>query len=299
MGLANNLLSLHLRNNVTQGTIITIKLKIIMKKFTFAIMALAAMTLASCGNSTKSGDAADSTAVDTTSFEQSQLKASVKMHLDSLATLVNEKQFDAIDDNIKAGKIKLTDEDKKVKPNYLLSPEAAANLTSMGQKYAAYAMLAADREVANAYGMDVKGYDETLSKLAADINDPAMKKASEATGKQAQAEALYKAMEAEGRINFYWIMSSAATLETVYVMAQNLDKFCVGYTDDQIANITFRMVCVIDALDNLSAYDPQVMGVSEALTPLKTLNAITVDQFKKQLNDAKEQIAASRAAFLK
>ena len=106
-------------------------------------------------------------------------------------------------------------------------------------------------------------------------------------------------MEAEGRINFYWIMTSAATVETVYVLSQNVEKFCAGYTDDQVANITFRIFCIIDAIEQLSVYDPQIVGIAEALNPLKNLNAITLADFKKELAASKEQIEASRAAFLK
>lgn len=269
-----------------------------MKKFTIAIVAFAAMVFASCGGSKTQQDATDQ---DTTpkTFEQAQLEASVKMHLDSLSTQINEKQFAAIEENIKAGKIKLTDEEKKVKPTYLLSPSVSSEVTTIGQKYAAMAMLMADKEVAGLYDMEVKGYDEAISKLAADINDPAIKKAEEAATKAEQNQVLYKEMDAEGRINFYWIMTSAATLETLYVMSQNVEKYCVGYTDEQISNITFRLFCIIDAIDQLSVYDAQIQGLAEALAPLKDINATNLADFKKELQESKQKIDASRAAFIK
>ena len=268
-----------------------------MKKFTLAIVAFAAMVLASCGGSKPQQEVADQDTTQT--FEQAQLKAAVKMHLDSLSTQINEKQFAAIEENIKAGKIKLSADEKKVKPTYLLSPTVSDNATSIGQKYAIMAMLTADKEVAALYDMEINGYDEAISKLVAEINDPAIKKANEAESKAEKNKILYREMEAEGRINFYWIMTSAATIETVYVLSQNVEKFCAGYTDDQVANITFRIFCIIDAIEQLSVYDPQIVGIAEALTPLKNLNAITLADFKKELAASKEQIEASRAAFLK
>lgn len=268
-----------------------------MKKFTLAIVAFAAMVLASCGGSKPQQEVAEQDSVKT--FEQAQLESAVKMHLDSLSTEINEKQFAAIEENIKAGKIKLSDEEKKVKPTYLLSPAVAQDLASIGQKYAVMAMLAADKEVAGLYDMEVKGYDEAVAKLAADINDPALKKAEETTSAIEKNKVLYKEMDAEGRINFYWILTSAATVETIYVMSQNIEKYCAGYTDEQISNITFRLFCIIDALDQLSVYDPQVQGIAEALNPLKELNATTLADFKKELESAKGKIEASRAAFLK
>lgn len=268
-----------------------------MKKFTLAIVAFAAMVFASCGGSKPQQEVTDQ---DTTkTFEQAQLEAAVKMHLDSLTTQINNKQFAAIEENIKAGKIKLSADEKKVKPTYLLSPTVGDEMTSIGQKYAAMAMLSADKEVAGLYDMEVKGYDEAIAKLVAEINDPAIKKANEATSQAEKNKILYKEMEAEGRINFYWILTSAATVETVYVMSQNIEKFCAGYTDDQVANITFRVFCIIDAIDQLSVYDPQIVGIAEALNPLKELNATTLADFKKELAASKEKIEASRAAFLK
>ncbi|MDO4993333.1 MAG: hypothetical protein Q4E26_10315 [Prevotellaceae bacterium] len=269
-----------------------------MKKFTLAIVAFAAMLFASCGGSKTQQEATDQ---DTTpkTFEQAQLEAAVKMHLDSLSTQINEKQFAAIEENIKAGKIKLSNIEKKVKPMYLLSPSIVQDITSIGQKYAAMAMLKADKEVAALYEMDVKGYEEAAAKLAADINDPALKKAEGATSAVEQNKVLYKEMSDEGRINFYWILTSAATVESLYVMSQNVEKYCAGYTDEQIANITFRLVCIINALNDLSVYDAQIQGIAEALNPLDNINATTLADFKKELQESKEKIEASRAAFLK
>ena len=134
-----------------------------MKKFTLAIVAFAAMVLASCGGSKPQQEVADQ---DTTkTFEQAQLEASVKMHLDSLSTQINEKQFAAIEENIKAGKIKLSADEKKVKPTYLLSPAVSANATSIAQKYAILAMLTADKEIAALYDMDLIRFSTRKWKL--------------------------------------------------------------------------------------------------------------------------------------
>ena len=147
--------------------------------------------------------------------------------------------------------------------------------------------------------MNLNGADEKYDGTAKTALAEVIKKAQEAATKAEQNKILYKEMEAEGRINFYWILTSAATVETVYVLSQNVEKFCAGYTDDQVANITFRIFCIIDAIDQLSVYDPQIQGIAEALSPLKDLQATTLADFKKELASSKEKIEASRAAFLK
>ncbi|MCQ2220776.1 MAG: hypothetical protein MJZ12_05250 [Prevotella sp.] len=268
-----------------------------MKKFTFAIVAMAAMMFASCGNKAQQPAADD---VDTTkTFEQEQIEASIKMHLDSIAAAMNEKDLSGIAAIAKEGKLTLSADEKKVQPVYLLSANIADELTTIGQKYAAIAMLAIDKEVAKVYDMNIEDYDATIAKLASDINDPAIKKLHDAEiNKEALAQ-LSKDMDEEGRINFFWIASSAATVENLYIMSQNVEKFLASYTDEQVSNITFRLFCLLDAMDRLSVYDPQIVGIAEGLEPLKNLNATTVEEFKKELTDSKEMIEASRAAFLK
>lgn len=268
-----------------------------MKKFTFAIVAMVAMMFASCGNKAQQPAADD---VDTTkTFEQEQIEASIKMHLDSIAAAMNEKELAGIAAIAREGKINLSADEKKVQPVYLLAPSVADELTTIGQKYAAIAMLAVDKEVAKVYDMNVDDYNATIAKLASDINDPAIKKLHDGdVSKEALAQ-LSKDMDEEGRINFFWITTSAAMVENLYIMAQNVEKFIDGYTDEQVANITFRLFCILDAMDRLSVYDPQIVGIAEGLEPLKNINATTVEEFKKELADSKEMIEASRAAFIK
>lgn len=274
-----------------------------MKKFSLAIAAFAAMLLASCGGQNAqqtSEEAVTDSATAAIKFEQSQIQESIKMHVDSIAAEMNGKSFNNVFDNAKNGKITLTDEEKKVKPEYLVQPSVANDLATYSQKYAALPMLMLDREVAKLYGLDTAEYDNVIAKLTSDINDPAFKAMNETEGDLvAKHQALYEGMEKEGRINFYWILSSAGVVENLYVMSQNTDKFLAGYTDEEVADITFRLVCILDALDRLSVYDPQIPGIAEALEPLKVLNAVTVEEFKTQLNTAKADIEAARNALLK
>lgn len=271
-----------------------------MKKITLAIAAFAALALASCGGQTKAGDNVDSTEVVEKSFEQEQVEAAIKMHVDSLVAQMNEKDFKGVGERFKNGEVKLTADDKKVKPTYLLAPAVSEETATVAQKYSTLAMLFVDSQVAKAYDMDTEAYDAAISKLITEVNDPAFKKATDLDGDaKAKSDLLYKEMDKEGRINFYWIATSAFALEDIYILTQNVEKHLEGYTDAQVEAITFRLFCILDALDQLSTYDPQIPGIAEALSPLKKLDAVTVADFKKQLEEAKEEIEASRAAFLK
>lgn len=269
-----------------------------MKKFTISIVALAAMVITSCGGGKSQQEASD---VDSTkSFEQEQVEAAIKMHIDSLVANMNDKDVVSISDRFENGQVKLTAEDKKVKPDYLLAATTADEATTIAQKYTALSMLMIDQKVAAAYDMDTADYNAAISKLITEINDPALNKAQELDGDlKAKSDLLYKEMSDEGRINFYWIGSAAFMVEDLYILSQNAEKFLEGYTDDQVAAITFRIVCILDAIDRLSVYDPQIPGIADALTPLKDINAITVEDFKKELVASKEKLAASRQDMLK
>lgn len=269
-----------------------------MKKLTLVIVAFAAMVFASCGNKT-AGDATgqDSDTI-VKSFEQQQIEASVKMHLDSIAAEISTKKFTPLYQAINDGEITLTEDEIKVKPSYLMEAAVANDLQTIYQKYAAFAFLNTDKAVAKLYQMDTKAYEEAIAKLLADINDPALEKLQgKGTFQQIEKE-IYTEEEKAGRINFFWIATCAATVEQLYVASQNADKFLQGYDDEAVANITFRIVLILDALDNLSQYDAEIQGLAEAIQPLKKINATTVDELKKELAEVKDELAKSRQALL-
>ena len=49
----------------------------------------------------------------------------------------------------------------------------------------------------------------------------------------------------------------------------------------------------------LSDYDPEIKPVAEAIAPLDVLNAMSVDELKAQLAEAKDKIEAARQALVK
>lgn len=271
-----------------------------MKKLTLAIVALAAMVLASCGGKTDANNGgADSDTIK--SFEQEQIEAAVKMHLDSLASELTAMKGLSLNQAIKDGKISLTDEDKKVKPDYLVDPAIANDLTTMVQKYRALIVLTTDAKIAEAYGMDVAPYNEAIQKIAADVNDEYLKDFNDATAEDAQKSLikLYEGEEKSGRVNLFWQAATAAIVENLYIISQNTDKFIVAFDDKAASDITFRIILLKDAVERLMEYDPQMQSLKEALQPIKVLNATTVAELKEQLNQMKEQLAASRASLLK
>jgi len=106
-------------------------------------------------------------------------------------------------------------------------------------------------------------------------------------------------MNDNGRINYFWQLASASLVEQLYVTNQNADKFLSVFNDEAAANVTFRIVLILDAINRLTDFDPEIKPVASALAPLDVLNATTVSELKAQLAEAKDKIAAAREALVK
>ena len=265
-----------------------------MKKLSILAVAFAALTFAACGGNKGTQNTEEKDSVK--SFEQEQIEASIKMHFDSLASELGKlKQLPIV---MKDGSITLTDQEKQVKPDYLLNLAAADNAMTLSEKYRVLSAIEVDKEVAKLYEMPTDEYDKVITKLAADINDPSFKSFDEGASVYEATQALYDAMNENGRINYFWQIVATSLVEQLYITSQNDEKFIAAFTDDAAANATFRIILIQDALNRLTEYDPELAPVAQAIEPLTVLNATTVGELKTQLAEAKEKIVASREALV-
>ncbi len=267
-----------------------------MKKITLVLMACAMVALSSCGNRKKSA-APETSAED--SFEIQQLEANLQAQLDSIASLFNNTRNPLIA-SLKNGNVVLSEAEKEVKPAYLIDPETTAGLTTLAQKYRAIAMLQFDAEVAGLYDMSKEPFNSSRDKLALDINDPALKKfVKDVDGIGNEAlNGLYDDEVKNGRICLFWEMTGAFTIESLYVMSQNIDKFTEGMTDADAESLTYRLFLAKYCTDQLVAFYPEMESLSKALAPLDVLNAMSMAEFKQQLAEMKGQLEIIRNALL-
>ena len=267
-----------------------------MKKITFFAAVIAAMAFTACG-----GNKSAQTTEETDSlkaFEQAQIEEKIKLELDSLAAEVGRLKNLPIVQSGENG-VQLTAEEKKVKPDYLLDPSLSEDATTLAEKYRVLSALSVDKSIAKLYEMPTEEYEAAITKLAADINDPSFKVLDDTSTIFETGQKLYDAMNENGRINYFWQIVASSLVEEIYVISQNTEKFITAFDDDSAANVTFRIVLLSDAVSRLSQYDPEFEPVAKAVGALSPLNAISVDQLKAQLEEAKEKIAESRADLLK
>jgi hypothetical protein len=268
-----------------------------MKKLSILAATFAAIVFAACGNKTaQNAESADSVVK---SFEQEQIEASIKMHVDSLASEIGKLKMVPFLQSDGNGGIKLTKEELQVKPDYLLDPAVAENAAVLTEKYRLLSALDIDRRAAKLYEMPTEDYDKAITKLAADINDPSFKILDSEGSVSETTQILYDEMEKNGRLNYFWQLAASSLVEQLYLANQNSDKYLSTFTDEAAAGTTFRVVLILDALKRLAQYDPEIVPVSEALNPLEVLNATTVSELKSQLAEAKDKIIAARAALIK
>ena len=112
-----------------------------MKKVKFLLMAVFAIALASCSSKPKQTEEEQE---EIKSFEQEQIEESIRVQLDSIANVLSGLKALPILEQTKSGELKLTDEEKKVKPDYLLSPEIAKEAITLSEKYRVLVALSID-----------------------------------------------------------------------------------------------------------------------------------------------------------
>jgi hypothetical protein len=267
-----------------------------MKQLTIFAVVIAALAFTACGGKKNVNNVEQADSVKT--FEQQQIEAKIKMELDSLAAELGKlKKLPFLQDGENG--LQLTEQEKQVKPDYLLNANVAEEAATLAEKYRILSALNVDRKIAALYEMPTEDYDKAITKLVADINDPSFKAIDDANTLFETSTTLYDAMDENGRVNFFWQLAAAALVEELYVMNQNTDKFLSTFTDEAVSDVTFRIVVILDAINRLTEYDADIKPVAEAVSPLEVLNATSVAEMKAQLAEAKDKIIAARKAIIK
>lgn len=269
-----------------------------MKK-TLSIIAscLAIMAVVSCGN--RNGKKTQTSEPVEKTSAQIQTEQIIKMQLDSLANKLSQVDPIGVIGSVKEGKIELTEKEKQVKPGYLVPTNIANDLQTLSQKYRAIAVLAVDTEIAKMYDMPVKEYNAALTKLYADVNDPALKTFSEELDIKESIDRYYTASKESNREYLFWEVMTASLTEQIYIVSQNTEKFITAFTDKSASDVTYDIVLLTIALEDLANLDPTYASLNETIAPLKKINAIDVNQLRSQLESIKDEIAVSHANLLK
>ena len=272
-----------------------------MKKIITVILAMTIILLPSCknqGNRKKAADKAKTEVSEAEKFAIEDLKVNMANLLESLKKM-NTVPFVSG----KNGAVSLSEQEKRVKPDYLFNTASVSNLATLTQKYRAAAILTVDRIIADLYDMPVADFDEALAKLNVEINDPALKEFSEKLKANEKAgDVISDFCDKEynaGRANLFWEAVTASLVEQVYVCSKNLDKFMPMFTDESAAEVTYNFVCVQEGIKSLFDFYPEMKSLNTIIEPLFVINAISVDQLRSQLTELKGEIEVIRGTLAK
>lgn len=267
-----------------------------MKKLLLFI-AVAGLFLGSCGNKTQQNtDGLDSA-------EQVILDDSIVAQLDSMAAVLS----DIIDTTDVASifsenSIKLSDDQLKVKPDYLITENDIKDLQTLQQKYVAMAYLSLDNSVQELYhSEDDDFYGNAIARLSAEteaLNEDAAKNAENAPLTLSNAKKFYADMKSRNRLDKFYIAEAAYAVEAMYIISRNVDIFMPAINDTKAESLCRQLATAINGVKLIAANHPDMQPVLEALAPVETIKVTTAAELKEQIVKANATLSTARKKLL-
>ncbi len=260
------------------------------------------MVVASCGSKKQT----KKTEVPVMSLQDSILMVGVLAEVDSLFSLMREKMPVTTLVDFKTGRLKITDQEKKVKPDYLMPLSKADGLQTISQQSRALMIYVMDRPIAEMYGMPTDGYDAVITKLMAYLSIYNFPFALDMdwTSPTAQEDFVNRSREIakqekdRGAERFLVERAAAACIESIYLFSKNPTVFTSHFSNEDIADITYRVVLLTKMVDKLAAYYPEMKPIQSSLDILNALNATDKNEFTAQLKSLTPQIEKARNGLL-
>ena len=265
------------------------------KYYLFIALAMVAGMTVSCKNNKKAE--ADAEVVEAA---KTILTDDVLATIDELAqSYINESgEFDVATIISSA----LTEEEKLIKPDYLLEASQANEMVTKSQKLNALAILMVERPVRIAYGMPTEDTDEVIARLVAEVNDPVNFDDEMNLPVSEKIKMAYAAHKERGDIADFWQFGFAAQIESGYLISRNLDVVFRNLNEEQFATLNERFITVKKAASILAEYDPEIKQVWDSVNAGGEIGASfaqnTTEYAKNFFSENESIYAARRAALL-
>lgn len=250
--------------------------------------------------SAKKGQSASE--ADTVEQVRIELEAEVMAQIDSLAELFSAGRSFM---DFKSFKLNLTEEEKMIKPDYLLDPSVADTLVTKNQKIGAMAILVMEHLIRNSYDMPVQESEEAISRLAASLNFPVLGDKSYDTLTTAERiRRTYEISKENGILNDFWAFESATQAALFYLISQDTELFANKCSDERLAGILTRANACAKALNAYAPYDKDIADrISNRNNYIHTDEwkgrCTNVKDFAQLLEEQKENMVAIRNYLIK
>jgi len=204
--------------------------------------------------------------------------------------------------------LELTEEEKMVKPDYLLDPSFASTLVTKSQKVNALAIYLTDLAVRKIYDMPLEETREVIAKLAAQLNHPIdadfVSDLEIPVSEKIKKE--YEACKERGDLAYFWQFQNATVGEVTYVLAQNPKLFFSKITEEQWQAFMKRGDEKNDAMRELAKYDEEMADVLKVFNQNRVVSSdeekakvcVSMESEMQFRLDNKEKFIVRRNALL-
>jgi len=222
------------------------------------------------------------------------LADSVLSIIDNLA----EKYQEAGDSGDFSLNLILSDDEKMVKPDYLLDPDLASTFVTKAQKITALSYYMVDFPVRIAYDMPLDANKEAIIKLTSEINYPVDIDMLFSNFDMPLSEKLkleYNAYKNKNDLSSLWALQFAALLEAEYIFTNNPELYMSKLTEEQNQAITDSWHYFKEAISILADYDDEAFETKklldsfegtisdEEIDTLYTTREDAIDTYKKDI----------------
>ena len=198
----------------------------------------------------------------------------------------------------------LTEEEKLIKPDYLLEAPQANELVTKTQKMNALAILLMERPIRITYGMPTEEIDEVIARFAAETNVIVFDEEENLTPAEKTKRA-YEMLKERGDVAVFWQFFLAIQTEVDYLISKNIDVFFRNLTEDRYASLINQFNRVMNAVITIAEYDPEVkqawdtFNVGEEIASDIDLSQKAIAPSKDFFSERGNLLAARRANLLK
>jgi len=255
-----------------------------------AIMAICSAVMVSCKNT--------KTAEPTPEEIQAQKVALADSVLADIDAFVDE-YINASENAFYLKRISLTDEEKMVKPDYLLDPSVANTLVTKSQKVNALAIYILELGIRDIYDMPLDDTKETIAKLALELNHPVeIDMYDPDVPRLERIRKEYDKCKENGDLAYFWQFQNAAMNATSYILSQNPELFFSKITEEQWQAFCDRRDSRLKAIEELAQYDEEMAQVWEFRNKYRvTASDEERDRKDKSIEAAKQYYSANKDKY--
>jgi len=218
-----------------------------------ALIAICSGTLVSCKNTRTTEPT-----LEEIQKEKQALADSVLAQIDFFA----EEYISASSNTFTFRGLELTENEKSVKPDYLLDPSTANRLVTKAQKINALAYYIVDLGVRMLYDMPTEEAKGAIAKLAMDVNYPVdIDNLQASDGLSNSIKIHYDKCKESGNLSLFWQFQEAFITEVGYIIAQNPELFYSKITEGQWKASIKRIDENTNAMYKLAKYDDEMATV--------------------------------------